>query len=352
MKRVSMLLLLTLGAGLLLASRSVAQSFNFVSIDVPCSAFPSGAPCPANGYAKRTALVGINPAGDIAGNYADGVGKQHGFLLSGGQFTTIDVPGSLVGTTGTLVTSARGIGPSGDIVGAFTTPYNPPSSTTAPVDSAEYCPFPGSAACTKGFLYRRGKFSTVIFPGHPGAGPENIAPDGSIYGCYHDYDTMTSMFSAAWTRFGDTSLAAGGGELSDPTQSFPCSMHGGAAPDGTAVGFYGEMMNACKTNHGYVLQDGVLQTYDVPNSISTTIWGISPRHELVGVYTDTNGHQHGFVQLPDGSAAITVDAPRTAPFNGVSTTMQGINPDGAIVGQYIDSSGHIHGLLAIPVTTD
>jgi len=45
-----------------------------------------------------------------------------------------------------------------------------------------------------------------------------------MYGCLHDYDVMASMFSAAWTRFGDTSLTANGGELADSTQSFPNSM--------------------------------------------------------------------------------------------------------------------------------
>jgi len=54
------------------------------------------------------------------------------------------------------------------------------------------------------------------------------------------------MFSAAWIRSGDavtyTSLAPGGGELSDPTLSFPDSMHGGATPDGSIVtGFYVDM---------------------------------------------------------------------------------------------------------------
>lgn len=32
---------------LLTATQSAAQSFTYVSIDVPCSAFPSGAACPA-----------------------------------------------------------------------------------------------------------------------------------------------------------------------------------------------------------------------------------------------------------------------------------------------------------------
>src|SRR5215472_19210427 len=202
---------------LMLPDNSSAQTFNFSSIDVPCSSAPPSS-CP-NGLARRTALGGINPAGDYVGNYTDGVGKQHGFVFSGGQFTTIDVPGSLIGVPGNLPTVARGINPAGDIVGSFTAPYNPPASTTAPVDSPAYCPAAGSTACIKGFLYSHGKFSGVMFPGHPGAIPGAITPDGSMYGCLHDYDTMGSMFSAGWIRSGGTfthaSIAADGGALSD-----------------------------------------------------------------------------------------------------------------------------------------
>src|SRR5216683_6708382 len=150
-------------AQLLSAAPGRAQSFSFTTIDVPCSACPGG-------IARRTAIGGINPGGDIVGVYTDAVGKSNGFLLSGGQFTTIDVPGSLVGSTGTLPTVARGISPSGEIVGQFTAPVN----SSAPMDSPAYCPALGSTACIKGFLYRHGQFSAVLFPGHPGAIPGRI----------------------------------------------------------------------------------------------------------------------------------------------------------------------------------
>lgn len=310
-------------SGLLLPANSVAQSFNFVSIDVPCSACPGG-------IARRTAIGGINPAGDIVGVYTDAVGGQHGFLLSNGQFTTLDFPDA-------ISTSARGISPTGDIVGSYTAPVS-----SAPWGSPAYCPAAGSPACTKGFLYGHGAFSTVLFPGHPGAIPQRITPDGDIYGCYHDFDLMGSMFSIAWTRFGDTTLAAGGGELSDPGMSFPSSMHTGATPGGNVmVGLYLDM--TAGQWHGYILQNGMLQTYDFPNSTFTWIWDINPKQELVGTYKDTSGRQHGFLQLPDGSAPITIDYP-----NAVISIAMGLNPEGAIVGQYTDTAGHTHGFLAIP----
>lgn len=304
-------------------------SFDYYSIDVPCSACPGG-------IARRTAPGGINPAGDIAGVYTDAVGRQHGFVLSRGQFTTIDVPGEIAGVAGTLPTVVRGISPSGELVGTYTAPVS-----SAPFGSANYCPAAGSAACTKGFLYSGGEFFHVTFPGHPGTVPGRIGPDGSIYGCFHDFDIMASMFSASWTRSGISSIAASGGELQDPTMSFPNSMHGGATPDGTTiVGFYTDMMTG--RQHGYVLQNGVLDPYDVPLSIRTVAWDINPRGDFVGTFDDPHGTRHGFLQLSDGSVPIGIDYP-----GAVATVAMGINPAGTIVGQYTDTAGVTHGFLVI-----
>ena len=309
---------------LLMSASSVAQPFNFITIDAPCSTCPGG-------IARRTAIGGISPTGDIVGAYTDAVGAQHGFLLARGQFATIDVPGA-------LATIARGISPNGDIVGQYTAPVS-----SAPWGSPAYCPAVGSTACIKGFLYSHGEFSTVLFPGHPGAIPGRITPDGSMYGCYHDFDVMNSMFSAAWTRSGDTSLAAGGGELSNPSLSFPNSMHGGSTPDGSVlVGFYVDMTTGHQ--HGYIVRNGSLQTYDVPDSVFTTVWDINPEEELVGTYKDASGKQHGFLQLTGGSAPTTIDYP-----SAVATVAMGLNPDGTIVGQYTDTTAHTHGFLAIPL---
>ena len=320
---------------LLFTNRSAAQSFNFNAIDVPCSATPPTS-CPS-GIARQTVANGINPAGDIVGVFTDGVGKQHGFLLSRGQFTTIDVPGA-------VSTSANGISPSGEVVGNYTAPYTHGFSDAASVDSPAYCPAADSPACIKGFLYRHGKFSTVLFPGHPGAVPQRITPDGDMYGCLHDFDLMNSMFGAAWRHSGDISLTAYGGELSDPSQSMPSSMNNGATPGGhIIVGFWDDMDGH---RHGLLVQDGVLQSYDVPGSILTAIWDINPNQQFAGTYIDNTGHRHGFLQLPDGSAPIIVDYPGSA-----ATLTFGINPEGAVVGRYA-ASGHVHGFVAVPVTSN
>ncbi len=314
--------ILTLGAVLLFqVSPCAAQSFNFTTIDAPCSGCPGG-------IAQQTLASGINPAGDIVGAFTDENGKQHGFLLSGGQLTTIDFPGA-------LATSANGINPSGDIVGNYTVPVS-----SAPPDSPDYCPA-SSPACIKGFVYSRGKFTTVLFPGYPGAIPQRITPDGDIYGCLHKTDLGLSMFGAAWRRSGDISLTAAGGELADLAQSVSMSMNNGATPGGTMiVGLWTDMSNH---RHGFQVQYGIFQSFDVPGSHLTAIWDINPGQQFVGAYIDEAGHRHGFLQLPDGSAPVNVDFPSAA-----STVAYGINPDGIIVGQYL-ASGHLHGFVAVPV---
>lgn len=317
---------------LLLPSNGAAQPYALYTIDIPCTACPGG-------IALSTSAQGVNPGGDIVGWYTDNHGT-HGYrltgyqlsegMLTGGDIVTLDVPGSLMGVGGTLPTSAAGISPSGDeIAGNFTAPFS-----NAPFGSPEYCTPAHPASCIKGFLYSHGQFSTLLFPlpsggYHPGAVPQHITPDGDIYGCLHDNDTGTSMFGAAWTRLGDPLAAIG----------MPMSMHHGAAPDGQTI--VGHWSNATGT-HGYIIQNGNFQSWDVPGSNGTAIEDINAGGVLVGVYHDTRNH--GFVQLPDGSPLIAID-----PLDSIGASVIGINAGGMIVGQYTDTNKHLHGFIAVPM---
>ncbi len=92
-------LLLVLSAGLFLVS-PIGQAFTFTTIDVPGS--------------TGTSAAGINPSGQIVGQFSDSKGDGHGFLRdTDGSFTTIDMPGS-------SGTGASGINSSGQIAGGFT----------------------------------------------------------------------------------------------------------------------------------------------------------------------------------------------------------------------------------------
>src|SRR5262245_65523912 len=63
-------------------------------------------------FIGRTQAFGVNDADEIVGSYQDATG-QHGFLLSGGTYTTFDLP------LATLGTFATGINASGQIVGDY-----------------------------------------------------------------------------------------------------------------------------------------------------------------------------------------------------------------------------------------
>jgi uncharacterized membrane protein len=84
---------------MLVGTPTAARAFTFITLDFP--------------GATATEASGINPEGQIVGDYTDASGVVHGFVLNRGTFTTIDVPGA----TDTVV---DGINPEGQIVGNFT----------------------------------------------------------------------------------------------------------------------------------------------------------------------------------------------------------------------------------------
>jgi uncharacterized membrane protein len=82
----------------------------YTTFDVPgATSFP---PIVAGGFAYGTGGNNITDSGQIVGYYYDASGTSHGFLLSGGTYTTIDVPGG-------ATTFAYGINARGDIVGIY-----------------------------------------------------------------------------------------------------------------------------------------------------------------------------------------------------------------------------------------
>jgi len=347
------------GAILLIAGRASAQGYTYVPVDVSCD--PAAASCPAGlspgAVAKQTSLRGINALGDVVGFYVDTAGRQHGFLLSGGRYTTIDVslPGAVV-----RATVANGINSQGEIVGQYVVSVDP----AAGEDSSIACPN-DDASCIKGFHLQRGMFTPILYDAHFGAVPQRITDDGDIYGCLHDHNTTDSMFGAAWSRlFGSQhsvfiqsrfSLVSNGGELGAAT-SVPMSMNNGGTPGGgqTLVGFFTDMLSQ---QHGYVVQNGTLTPYDpTPNTNLTAIWDIDSNQRFVGTYRmsgEVPQKRHGFVQPGDGAAPSTLDVTFTDTtghaVQAFATIVFGANPSGVVVGQYtLSATGAPHGFIGIP----
>jgi len=364
----------------MLTGQAFAQQYTFLSMDVQCPATAAASECPAGltpgQVAAQTSARGINARGDVVGFYVAG-GRQHGFLMKDRQYTSLDFP--IQGVRGTI---ANGTNARGEIVGQYVLPVQvkDASGRDLPEDSPLYCPPnlpspPNPAntadpACIKGFHYWHGKFSTVMFPitfdengqphKHPGAIAQRISADGDIYGCLHDHDLGMSMFGAAWTRFGAFSLTFNGGELSDP-MAIPMSMNNGGTPGAgqTIIGFFTNMLNQ---QHGYLVRNGMLESYDPTAATTVTaIWDINASQQFVGTYRESGeaaAKRHAFLQRLDDSAPITFDficqesaGCAGAPFGTVAfaTVAFGLNPQGVIVGQYVlVSGGAPHGFVAIP----
>jgi uncharacterized membrane protein len=88
--------------------------------------------------------------------------------------------------------------------------------------------------------------------------------------------------------------------------------------------------------HGFLLEDGVFTTIDVPGSsgpLETEILGINNRGQMVGTYRDAEDVIHGF--LLDDGVFTTIDHPDAIR----ETVLFGINSRGQILGGYVDAGG-------------
>jgi uncharacterized membrane protein len=107
----------------------------------------------AAGGAQATA---INDNGSISGFYIDSAGKNHGFLISKGEFRTLDFPGS-------TLTKAFGLNNRDEVVGAY-------------VDAS---------GLTHGFIFNDGEFTSVDDPEGIGTSTiDGINDRGQIVGFY------------------------------------------------------------------------------------------------------------------------------------------------------------------------
>ena len=267
------------------------RTFTFTTIDVQ--------------GAVATQAWGINARGDIVGSYVDASGRSHGYLRLDGGFTTIDYPGS-------VFTEARGIGPGGDIVGIYRNAGENP------------------AVDLHGFmLTKKGAFVAVPDPPHISTVAQRILPDGTILGCRHDADQMSTMIGIVVSN--DGSIA----EL-----DVDGSMANGGTPDHRrVVGFYYPDMAVANHQEGFLINDGEFRQLHVPGSAATQAWDMNPAGEIVGLYRTPANVFHGFV-LGEDDQYMTFDVP-----GATATRLRGINPRGDIVGTY--AMGTVsHGFVA------
>ena len=259
-------------------------------------------------FGTDAGALGINGSEQIVGSYFDSAGVEHGYLLSGGLLTPIDVPDAM----GTV---AFGINDLGQIVGQY-------------LDSADV---------RHGYLLSGGVFTTIDVPGAGSAVAYGINGSGLIVGEYldsagarHGYLLSGGVFSTIDAPSGSDTGAFGINDL------------------GQIVGSYEDDITG--TSHGYLLNEGVFTPVDPPGAtVCSSAIGIDTAGDIVGAFNDGIGGSQAYL-LSGGNFTI-IDA------NAGAWGAHGINSAGEIVGVYesldaneysfaYDSSGNLH--LALP----
>jgi YVTN family beta-propeller protein len=249
--------------------------------------------------AANTQATAITPAGEIVGRYFSSDGKQHGFILRGGQYAPVDVP------TATNSTDVAWVNDRGEIVGTF-----------------------GDAHGAHAYALSKGKFTTIDYPG---ADPANTATLG--FGISNAGDVVGVEFVGGdFIRGHGYVFSHGAFSLIDypgAVGTFPTMI----LDSNRIVGAY---FGGDSAYHSFLLSGGKFTNIDVPNSTLTWMTGINQDGDIVGFYNSADGIQHGVV-LRDGTY-ITVDIP-----GAISTESNGIDPQGDVVGRYVWLDGTTHG---------
>ena len=259
-----------------------------------------------------SAILNINDEGEIVGGYLDKSGKGHGFLLSHGSFTTIDVPAS-------VYTEALGINSQGHIVGAY-------------VDATNFN--------VHGFLLKDSEFTTIDFPGAINTFVNWINSEGDMVGGYMD---AAGNFHGLLVRRGAfTSF-----DYPGASNTFGLGINA----KGEIVGIY--LDSSALNAHGFLFSKGRFDTFDFPGANTSVVAcsgfgggvtytdGINDEGAIVGGYCGADDHYHGFLfNRDDGAAFSTIDFP-----GAVNSFTSGINSDDKIVGGYQSADGHYHGFV-------
>jgi probable HAF family extracellular repeat protein len=255
--------------------------------------------------------IAINNVGQIVGSYDElAFVASHGFLLSGGAYSTFDAPGL-------SLTHATSINDSGQIVGSAHTNYHDPrapdvgfllsngsfTSFSAAVPGLVYSTYPSGINNagdivgiyttndhpfpSYGFLRSGGNYTNLNVPGSDSGSTGALAINNA--------GQILVYSSLGYGLYRPTS-----GSYTDLT-SLLLGVHGndyginGLNDSDQIVGWYYDARNV---EHGFVSIDGVLTNLDVPGAKYTWADGINNAGEIVGVYETADGINHGFLASP------------------------------------------------------
>jgi hypothetical protein len=208
-----------------------------------------------NDNSRTTTLRAINDEGVIAGFY--GANADNGFLLTEGEFRTVDFPGA-------VSTLLRGINNLGDLSGTY---------SLVDLNADEF-----------GFIIpRRGPPISFKLPDPTGT--------GIVVGGINDLRQLVGYYTD-----GSSTLV---GFLRQPNGQFVSVVVPGALSTqadgindcGIIVGVWGDGSTA----HGFYGRPGNLHSFDLPGAAATFSQGINNEGRIVGRYATPDGVTHVFV---------------------------------------------------------
>jgi hypothetical protein len=259
--------------------------------------------------ASATVVTGLNHDGLAVGLYQDANRGDQGFVQTPGGRTTV-----LLNVTPQAVTPDL-------IVGWFR----------------------GPMGTTQGFALRAGTFTAIPGPFVQGQGfPRLVEPldaneAGRVVGSFRSqvddqvhgfvYESTTGQFTqvdipgaTSTTLTGINSLGQQVGSATDAAgQRFAFRREGTTVdiipipglPDADLVGLTtGGRFAGNSQTVGFVLEAGAVEVLTAPDATLTELFGIRDDGAVYGRFVTTDGTEHGFVALPDGSPLGLTPRPR------------------------------------------
>ncbi len=289
---------LTLAATLATAAlhgTAAAGTYGFTVIDAP--------------NALTTALYALNNDGKVVGAERDLVTHLHHALVGTRDGVGLLDPSGPVGTaTESWAFSVNG---HGDIAGMV-----------ADASGAHH-----------GYLHHAdGRYEPIDFPGATSTEAYGVNDRQDVIGVYTAADGSEHAFTRRHGHYATADLAGG-------LATIPLSINDA----GTIVGEFVQTPDTI--GYGFIEhKDGRFQLASDPDAPpeSTYYISINNRHQVVGVYADSDGNAHNFVRK--GGADVPFDVPQA--WGATLVSAQTINDFGDIVGYYVDGNNGVHGYFA------
>jgi hypothetical protein len=208
-----------------------------------------------NDNSGLTVLRALNDEGVVAGFY--GANVSHGFLLTEGQFRTVDFPGA-------VSTAVRGINNLGDVSGTY---------SIVDLNADEF-----------GFIIpRRGPAIRFKLP--------DPTDTGIVVGGINDLRQLVGYYTDATSTLVGFLRQPSGQFVSVIIPAAVSTQVLGINDCGIVVGTWGDGSTA----HGFYGRPGNLRSFDLPGAIATFAQGIDNEGRIAGRYATADGVPHAFV---------------------------------------------------------